>query len=31
MGWVLNVQGNLASTFLKSQEISCPQMLFNLG
>ncbi len=31
IGWVLNVQGMLASTFLKAQEVTCPQMLCNIG
>ena len=30
-GWVLNIQGMAANTFLKAQETTCPQMLCNLA
>lgn len=30
VGWVLNVQGLMISTFLKVQETTCPQMLCNI-
>ncbi len=31
VGWVLNVQGMVVSTFLKTQEVTCPQMISNVA